>query len=56
MKVRELQTYLLRADGEDEVKLYFGTAKEVLDDDYPIDSVSHNGVDSVIILAGDIVG
>jgi hypothetical protein len=49
MRVRELQEYLGRHDGEDDVALTLD------DEDYKIDSVSHNGTDTVLILAGDSV-
>jgi hypothetical protein len=50
MRVSELQVYLNRHDDEDDVAL------TIDDNDYKIDSVSHNGTDTVLILAGDIVG
>lgn len=56
MKVRELQEYLLRHDAEDDVVIYLGDVGDVRDEDYKIDSISHNGTDSVVILVGDSVG
>jgi hypothetical protein len=47
MKVRELQNYLLRWDADDDVAI------TIDDEDLKIDSISHNGTDTVLILAGD---